>query len=52
MYIMRFPLQVTPDEDGLETSVLGLRFKVREKHFKASGDLKVRNAKFEFIYLI
>ena len=32
---------MSPDDDGLETSVLGLRFKVREKHFKTSGDLKV-----------
>ena len=37
------PLQMSPDEDGLETSVVGLRFKVREKHFKASGDLKAQH---------
>ena len=41
MLLFLCPLQMTPDEDGLETAVLGLRFKVREKHFKTSGDLKV-----------
>lgn len=33
--------EVTEDKDGLETSTLGLRFKVREKHFK-NGDLKLK----------
>ena len=40
---IRLSLQMSPDEDGLETSVVGLRFKVREKHFKASGDLKAQH---------
>ena len=40
------PLQMSPDEDGLETSVVGLRFKVREKHFKTSGDLKAWHTMF------
>ena len=34
--------QLVPEDHGLETSVLGLRFKVREKHFKGSGDLKLK----------
>ena len=33
--------QVTVDKSGLETSTLGLWFKVREKHFK-QGDLKLK----------
>ena len=35
-------MQVTTDRDGLETSTLGLRFKVRDKHFRTSGDLKLK----------
>lgn len=34
--------QIKKDADGLETSTLGLRFKVREKHFRGSGDLKLK----------
>ncbi len=34
--------QIAPEDNGLETSTLGLNFKVREKHFKASGDLKLK----------
>eukprot|EP00096_Caligus_rogercresseyi_P002471 TRINITY_DN14604_c0_g1_i1.p1 TRINITY_DN14604_c0_g1~~TRINITY_DN14604_c0_g1_i1.p1 ORF type:complete len:311 (+),score=72.94 TRINITY_DN14604_c0_g1_i1:859-1791(+) len=33
--------KVSKDVDGLETSTLGLRFKVREKHFH-QGDLKLK----------
>jgi hypothetical protein len=33
--------QVIKEHSGLETSVLGLRFKVREKHFK-TGDMKLK----------
>jgi hypothetical protein len=33
--------QTIRDEEGLETSQLGLRFKVREKHFTA-GDMKLK----------
>ena len=33
--------QTTKEERGLETSTLGLRFKVRDKHFK-NGDLKLK----------
>ena len=34
-------LQIERDEEGLETTTLGLRFKVRDKHFK-DGDLKLK----------
>jgi hypothetical protein len=34
--------KVRKEADGLETSTLGLRFKVREKHFRSSGDLKLK----------
>ena len=36
-----FFFQVVIDKSGLETSVLGLWFKVRDKHFK-QGDLKLK----------
>jgi len=37
--VKHFPVQF--EERGLETSTLGLRFKVRDKHFK-HGDLKLK----------
>jgi hypothetical protein len=33
--------QVIKEQSGLETSILGLTFKVREKHFK-TGDMKLK----------
>ena len=36
-----FIFQVIEEDRGLETSTLGLRFKVRDKHFK-NGDLKLK----------
>ena len=36
-----FPFQVMQEDQGLETSTIGLRFKVRDKHFK-NGDLKLK----------
>lgn len=33
--------EIERDEEGLETTTLGLRFKVRDKHFK-DGDLKLK----------
>ena len=33
--------QVMQEDQGLETSTIGLRFKVRDKHFK-NGDLKLK----------
>ncbi|XP_021963894.1 cell adhesion molecule 2 isoform X2 [Folsomia candida] len=37
--LRHFPVII--DDDGLETSILGLEFKVRHKHFK-KGDLKMK----------
>ena len=34
--------QIEEDGNGLQTSTLGLRFKVKDKHFRNSGDLKLK----------
>lgn len=42
VYIESYCFQIEEDGNGLQTSTLGLRFKVKDKHFRNSGDLKLK----------
>lgn len=39
--LLRGPFITEVDREGLETTVLGLEFRIREKHFKR-GDMKIK----------